>query len=825
MILIVDDYYLTNMKIQLKNFKCYTDSTFEFGEKGIVLISGPSGVGKTSIISGIQFALYGTGTNLTMHGKSSCEVELTFGNLIIKRMRRPNRLLVNNEHEDEAGQEIINKMFGDMFETCSYISQNPLSTFIMMSPIEKLIFLEKIAFQEINLGLIKTRCKSLTKETNDSLVGAKSQIDMTKNILSTLTEPLKMVYPLKGLLKQREQLEKNENIQYKNCNIMLKKYRKKLVDIQSELNCVKLLLVSCETKKEELVKIKEKNNNLITTKDQIIYEGDDNLSMYQERLNVLLSSKELLQLELQYKESVQRLEEMKNKEMERNERKLETINKELWVEFSKEEFKTTITDTKVYLVDMETIHKQKQEQKRYKINTEEIKENKLTCEHLKEQLDKKKDLVSKLKLEQELYECPSCDAKLHLFDNKLCVFETTLSPCEDGDIKELENEIIEIANKIRKLDRIIPEQENKQENFEKISKVISQLESQYEELMSVADIKEDLEYLQKYKSTQCELEIKRNEMMNFITNKIFSIAINTFENENIKQSKRIKDIKSKINLKSESMDEEQLRTKIEQEKKNKTCLEKLESELKCLKEERMRYEEYIKCEYEKHDKKYVVVNCTVKLEEDIKETETKIINTEDKRELHNTNLRKIEKYKEYEKELDNYNNWKEKLKEVSKTEEAAKVRYAASIILKEKILEAESIAMFNIIESINLHTQVFLDDFFPDNPIVVRLLPFKEMKKVTKPQINIEVEYKGMECGISSLSGGELSRVILAFTLALTEMFNIPLIMLDECTSSLDQELNGVVVNSIKKYFYNKTVLVISHQSLAGIYDKVIELK
>ena len=35
------------MKIHLKNFRCYGDKSIDLGEKGIVLLSGASGTGKT----------------------------------------------------------------------------------------------------------------------------------------------------------------------------------------------------------------------------------------------------------------------------------------------------------------------------------------------------------------------------------------------------------------------------------------------------------------------------------------------------------------------------------------------------------------------------------------------------------------------------------------------------------------------------------------------------------------------------------------------------------------------------------------------------------
>ena len=82
------------MKITLKNFRCYENSTFDFGEQGVTLLSGPSGAGKSSIMLGIYFALFGTGTKLSMYGKSSCSVILEFNDMIISRTKRPNRLVV-----------------------------------------------------------------------------------------------------------------------------------------------------------------------------------------------------------------------------------------------------------------------------------------------------------------------------------------------------------------------------------------------------------------------------------------------------------------------------------------------------------------------------------------------------------------------------------------------------------------------------------------------------------------------------------------------------------------------------------------------------------
>ena len=55
-------------------------------------------------------------------------------------------------------------------------------------------------------------------------------------------------------------------------------------------------------------------------------------------------------------------------------------------------------------------------------------------------------------------------------------------------------------------------------------------------------------------------------------------------------------------------------------------------------------------------------------------------------------------------------------------------------------------------------------------------------------------------------------------------MFNTPLIMLDECTSSLDEELSTTIINGLKENFSNKLVIVISHQNICGLYDRILSI-
>ena len=107
------------MKIRLINFRCYEDSTFDFGDDGLVLISACSGAGKSSILMGIHFALYGVGFKLPMSGKKSCTVEFEYEDIQIVRKNGNDKVVLtvgDKEYDGKVAQEIINERFGDYFK-------------------------------------------------------------------------------------------------------------------------------------------------------------------------------------------------------------------------------------------------------------------------------------------------------------------------------------------------------------------------------------------------------------------------------------------------------------------------------------------------------------------------------------------------------------------------------------------------------------------------------------------------------------------------------------------------------------------------------------
>lgn len=109
-------------------------------------------------------------------------------------------------------------------------------------------------------------------------------------------------------------------------------------------------------------------------------------------------------------------------------------------------------------------------------------------------------------------------------------------------------------------------------------------------------------------------------------------------------------------------------------------------------------------------------------------------------------------------------------------------------------------------------------------PIHIELRLFKDMKSGMKPGVNFLVSYKGGTLGdLSRLSGGEKDRASLAISLAFNSRSTFPLLMLDECFASLDDELKEASVDSLRAQL-DTTMLVIMHDGVKGIYDHDINL-
>ena len=789
------------MKLRLKNFRCYENREFDFGEKGLTLLHGSSGVGKSTLLMAIDFALFGNGTKVVSHGKKSCCVELEIDDMKIVRKKGPNHLIVNDSYEDDAGENIIKERFGN---SISYIPQNIRKAFVLMSPSERLDFLESFAFSGTDIAAIKARSKSIIRETSDNHIKTLGNLEFASKILEETPKPQEIPFPIKCAKASRERCIKNEEIRYKNTLILIRRSEKEIELLQAEMNSIDILNAVLDEKKMNVSELSEKIISLEEKISNLHYSGDENLSNLRKELEYFVKKKDYFLLQDRYTENTKRLEELKKKEQEEHEK----IKERLWSSIPKDEIEEQIQlwrDLKVKKTEYDRIEK---EMKSLKVDEKDYTEE---LRNLNTQIKTQEELILKLKLQKQIMKCPHCEHKLRVSQNTLILHSENEQI--SGDVPEMIKELEKRKTEEVKLQSHITCNKVKKERVESLQKELDILLEEIGEDKD-ADIITNLKELETYKSENILLESQLK----------FSNTIVSLEQNNSSDKRKLDSIVLENNFNS-NLDETELRKKITDET---LLLEQIKS-LKQRILESQRQKEKIETEINTlnntHIKKYTKVNS---VEEIISLKNAKndiIVENQKKRDEIQIILQQIEKYKEYEKTLESWQNIYKKKTFLETQEIEERKRHAAACLFRDKILEAESIAIQNMIDNINTHVQLYLEYFFPDNPINVRINAFKETKKEeSKPSINLEIDYKGIEHDLTMLSGGELSRIILAFTLALAEIHNCPLIMLDECTSSLDQDLTSSVISGLKENFGEKLVILIAHQVVQGVFDKTIKL-
>ena len=796
------------MKITLTNFLCYDNKTFLVNDKELTLIEGPSGKGKSTIIKSILFSLFGIGTKLPTYGKTSCKVVLEFEDIKIERTKKPNTLKVNDSFEDQAAQELINRKFGEFFVTSSYIAQNALSSFIVQSPADKMTFLETFAFKGENIDELKQKNNKLVKKYNEDSIKLESKIDILQGQLDAKVLPDKIKFPVK--CKRSEVLK--ISLEYKekvgDYTTTISKLTDELEIIKDNIFDLTLYNNNIDNYNKRILELSEK---LHVFEDKLLnfkYKGDTALSNLEKQHKNILLNETRINLEKKYNELEVKYKKYKKDDEQENEAKIDKIKSKLWIEYEKDTIDEMIQDHEELLKDRRKLDSLIERQNTCVFcDQDELETNKI---NLSEKLESYNRINENHKRCKNVLTCPSCDSKLKLVENDLVKFTDKIES-EHIDNKKINNTKLEL-DKIS--DKLAIEKNNEIE-YNKYECKINKIKEKYQEIPEYICIQDDYIYLKKYKDTQLLLEEQLT---------------------NIKESSHLKELHNELvelQNKIDKIPESSVKSTLDKDSIYKLICEQksLKEKYRFINDEIMNYNTLIEEQNTKKDE--IVSEYKSKYSEtdvkflNIKLDEYKVNLQNNKNTLEQTvSINKtIEDWYNYQTQKDEYDALNNSIKNLVKEKIECENKYNASLKFKNIILSCEAAIMYDIINTINLTAKTYLDIFFEEDPINVNLSSFKENKKgMIVPTINVETEYKGMECDLSMLSGGELSRVILAFTLALNELFNSPLILLDESTASLDQESTNIVFEAIKNNCISKTVIIIAHQVVNGGFDNIISL-
>lgn len=756
------------MKLILKNFCCYENRTFDFPDVGNVLISAPSGAGKSSIARAIEFVLFGTGQKIVTFGKKKCSVEMTYKDMTIIRSKCPNRLVVNYTMEDDEGQSYIDKLFPDKMST--FLSQKNKRTFVVASPAEKLEYLEQLAFGDLNLPSVKEAIKHRIRLVENKIIEYNAKLDTFEVLLKECSTTTKMKKPT---------------------------YEGDLSTIKKESGDLRNQLSQLNTRQYDYFRYIESVQSFNHTKQRIdnvkneIETLDEKLMLLEEIPDQL----ETINYTIEIKKRFERLTSLESELENQTTKCLDTTRLDTKVAALREDLNRYDKDLKDYEKDIRDLESELSLCKILENTQDQLNNLKIpnrTLLELEKLRDELLNNIRQYKEQESVYQCPNCESSLQLIEEELIVFkkipQTTSMSQLNKSLREVDMEYRETMNftneKTFLENQLTTYRKKKCRSRTFLQSTIETLKPEKESLSNI------LVLFNRYKEERTEKEIEYKELQRHVQKTKHKIA-------------KIKEGLAGLTNPTETMDS------LIQEKMSINAM----NERKTLLENRRDEQEILLDKYTSQ-----LVECLpVELnhQESIHTTEKKIQELE----VIKSQLEQYKEYELYQSRLENYNKLKENISRQEKRVLSLQTFYKI-------FLKAEAISIQTIIQTINTNVQHYLDAFFDQDPFQATLVTDK-VSKTTKnqsTQIHVQLFYKENDIDINTLSGGEYDRLVLAFVMALSDLNGSPFIILDECVGSLDQATATMVCDYLKNQCDQKLVLLIAHQIVTGIFDRIINL-
>lgn len=177
-----------------------------------------------------------------------------------------------------------------------------------------------------------------------------------------------------------------------------------------------------------------------------------------------------------------------------------------------------------------------------------------------------------------------------------------------------------------------------------------------------------------------------------------------------------------------------------------------------------------------------------------------------------------------------YNSLSEKIKQSIEEEKIIAEKIVCLTDILKIASETARRAVAETVKTITKTTNIILRDLFATSPTPLEINFSLSDKTVCNQNkistISLQIIRNGITFdGIKLLSGGESDRVSLALTIAFSMFLNSSFILLDECMSSLDDDMQSRCFDVIRKYLPNRTILNICHSIENGLHDNQINIK
>nr|QBK84617.1 MAG: chromosome segregation ATPase [Pithovirus LCDPAC01] len=779
--------------LQIYKFRSISQLELKIQEGKCILLSGSSGSGKSTILDSISFVLYGSKTNVYPKDgyRKVTWVKYTTNNYVIYRQKRSDLLRVTlrdgNVYEDAQAQGWIDKNFmtRSVWPISGYLKQGQLCGFLSLSSAKKLEMFQEMLFG--NTEVVDKLHSKISKRIMAKTVEL-SRIETRKQ--TTIAIYKQLYSEIKEFRGKKKILTKDKLKEIHSSLPLIKKtieelYRSidKLTNMKGKTEAILSMRASLETKLNKLpfdtVNIPDlkskcgKNNTLLKDlKRKIkIAEVNSRSAMLKEELNKLskdapsINYEQLAKYKKLKRQSLTKLIKLRDQCISTLE---SIISYRKWDDYVSEISKI-------------------QELKRTVNNS--------PSENPFDNLMILNTELSQAKINRQNLQCPECGVILKISGTNLVKTATIKTrPTEEiiADIRTIKTEI-----------------------------------RAYELAVSASELLERTtvpQKIEKPKTRRCNYkeEIIRAKLTSFAKTIDDITAFNSLDVDIKKEEKFLNEQHRKLSLQREL-------ARCPRVSNIKESAAQLRDQLMSLIEIKSQMDLSLNRALSNKNQKEHIISTLQELPKTspIKEIERKLsehridlkLNREmkDDVELSIRNHRAIVRATSMHGDIQQYA--AEEKRTISKIAKLDKIKMA--------IVTAECMVIDGVLGYINQTLELVLKDIFTD-PISITVKNFKELKtsKRIKPEINIEISYKGMTfTNLSHLSGGEKSRISVAIMIAFSKITNAKgLLIFDESISSISAPSKELVVTALRKNLPGRTIIMVNHDTTEGVYDDIIRI-
>ena len=470
-------------KVQLENYRSHSNITVEF-TKGVNLILGKNGRGKTSILEAISTVMFNTkdrsgketGKSYIKFGEKSSKVEIDFiandgreYNLKTeffktKPKKQTLKDIIGSEYDGDIQEKLeelcgIKKGFEETYENIVIAKQNEFINIFKAKPKDR----EEIFNKIFNTQIYKEMYDSFLKEAIDKYKSEKENLDSKINYLKENMEDKEQIT---NFLKEEEIIKNTLNKDFSETTEIINKLLNEIKDYETteiELNNLIKNIKDEENKikkylnilKENIIEAKQAKKSKIivkeTEKSYLEYlEIENRLKDLRENLDNLLEEQKL---NTQYQNNIEKLElSNKNLKVDINNLK-ENISKnskkkeDLENEISKLKIKEENLDLKLkkYIILLDEL--EKLENFRDKKLEDKLKKT-TEIDILKKELVSKNALFKTITIEiieKKLSDFQELEKELKLLEEQKIIFETEIKTLKKSS-KELSDKICPFLN-------------------------------------------------------------------------------------------------------------------------------------------------------------------------------------------------------------------------------------------------------------------------------------------------------------------------------------------------------------------------------------------